>query len=232
MARSDYIAANDDTFAGQLQTFKNVIGAYTGTLGVTPDQVDAQAADADYFSYAVTVHDIMRNGAQQWTSWKNLQRHGGTAPATGTPSVPTFPPVVDLVQPGIEERFRALAKAIKSSPNYNTSIGEALGIEGPERTGPDLATVQPNIEASVSGSEVQVKWSWGGKSAYLDMCELQVDRADGKGFVMLAFDTTPNYTDTTPFPSAPAKWTYQAIYRVGDHRVGQWSKPVSVTVGG
>jgi hypothetical protein len=28
------------------------------------------------------------------------------------------------------------------------------------------------------------------------------------------------------------KWTYQAIYRVGDGRVGQWSKPVSVTVGG
>ena len=64
------------------------------------------------------------------------------------------------------------------------------------------------------------------------MCELQVDRADGKGFVALCFDTTPNYTDSTPFPATPAKWTYQAIYHVGDHRVGQWSKPVSVTVGG
>jgi hypothetical protein len=28
------------------------------------------------------------------------------------------------------------------------------------------------------------------------------------------------------------KWTYRAIYRLGDNRVGQWSKPVSVTVGG
>jgi hypothetical protein len=26
--------------------------------------------------------------------------------------------------------------------------------------------------------------------------------------------------------------SYRAIYRVGDSRVGQWSKPVSVTVGG
>jgi hypothetical protein len=41
----------------------------------------------------------------------------------------------------------------------------------------------------------------------------------------------PGYTDTQPFPSTPVKWTYQAIYRVGDSRVGQWSKPVSVTVG-
>jgi hypothetical protein len=27
-------------------------------------------------------------------------------------------------------------------------------------------------------------------------------------------------------------WAYRAIYRVGDQRVGQRSKPVSVTVGG
>jgi hypothetical protein len=45
-------------------------------------------------------------------------------------------------------------------------------------------------------------------------------------------DTTPGYTDNQPFPAAPVKWTYRAIYRLGDNRVGQWSKPVSVTVGG
>ena len=28
-----------------------------------------------------------------------------------------------------------------------------------------------------------------------------------------------------------AKWTYQAIYRVADNRVGQWSNPVSIAVG-
>jgi hypothetical protein len=49
---------------------------------------------------------------------------------------------------------------------------------------------------------------------------------------MLAFDTTPGYTDTTPFPATPSKWTYRAINRVGDSRLGQWSNPVSVTVGG
>jgi hypothetical protein len=59
-----------------------------------------------------------------------------------------------------------------------------------------------------------------------------VDRSDSKGEVLLAYDTTPNYTDTTPSPSTPTKWTYRAIYRLGDSRVGQWSKPVSVTVGG
>jgi hypothetical protein len=50
------------------------------------------------------------------------------------------------------------------------------------------------------------------------------------GYVFLANDTTPGYTDTTPFPTTPAKWTYRAIYRVGDEQVGQWSAPVSVAV--
>ena len=84
----------------------------------------------------------------------------------------------------------------------------------------------------ISGSHVLIKWGWGGNSAYLDMCELQVDRGDGNGFVLLAYDTTPNYIDTQPFPATPVKWTYRAIYRVGDSRVGQWSLSVSVTVGG
>jgi hypothetical protein len=33
------------------------------------------------------------------------------------------------------------------------------------------------------------------------------------------------------FPATPAKWTYRAIYRVNDQRVGQWSPTVSVMVG-
>ncbi len=49
---------------------------------------------------------------------------------------------------------------------------------------------------------------------------------------LLTHDSTPNDIDTAPFPSAPAKWTYKAIYRVGDTQVGQWSAEVSVTVGG
>jgi len=70
-----------------------------------------------------------------------------------------------------------------------------------------------------------------GRGAFLDLCEIQVDRT-GQGFGPLAFDTTPGYTDTEPFPASPTKWTHRAIYRVGDQRVGQWSKSVSITVGG
>ena len=232
MPKSSYISFNDDAFAAQLQTFKNAIGAYAVALGVTPAQVTAQAADADYFSYVLAGQQLMRNGALQWTGWKNLTRGGGDPPPSGAPVAPVFPAAVPAVAPGVEVRFRALVKQIKGSPAYNEAIGSALGIVGQEQTGPDFATVQPNINAVIQGTNVFVDWNWGGFSAFLDICEMEVDRSDGKGFVLLAFDTTPGYTDTQPFPAAPVKWTYRAIYRVGDQRVGQWSKPVSVTVGG
>jgi hypothetical protein len=232
MPKSSYLRFNDDAFAAQLQTFENGIGGYAVTLGVTPAQVTTQAADADYFSYTLACQQLMRNGSLQWTGWKDLTRGGGDPPPSGAPVAPVFPPAVPAVAPGVEVRFRALVKQIKGSPAYNEAIGAALGIVGQEQTGPDFATIQPNINAVIQGTNVFVDWNWGGFSAFLDICELQVDRGDGKGFVALAFDTTPGYVDTQPFPATPVKWTYQAIYRVGDSRVGQWSKPVSVTVGG
>ncbi len=64
----------------------------------------------------------------------------------------------------------------------------------------------------------------------MDAIEIQVDR--GAGWQMLAFDTTPGYTDTFALPNALTKWKYRAIYRVGDQRVGQCSAEQSVTVGG
>ena len=79
---------------------------------------------------------------------------------------------------------------------------------------------------------VLVGWGWQGFSAFLDMLEIQVDRGDGKGFVFLTYDTTPNYTDTFPLPATPTKWKYRAIYRVGDAQVGVWSNMVEITVGG
>ena len=68
-------------------------------------------------------------------------------------------------------------------------------------------------------SAVDVGCNWGGFANFLDQRELEVDR--GQGFVLLAIDTTPGYTDSHPFPAAPVKWTYRAIHRVGDSRVGQ-----------
>jgi hypothetical protein len=232
MAKSDYIDTGDDKFATQLQAFKTNIGGYATTLGLMLAQLTAQAADSDYFTYILACQEIMVNGGKQATTWKDIIRDGGTPPPSGAPVAPTFPTAVAAVEPGIEPRFRALVKQIKAHASYNEAIGKALGIEGADHVAPDLATLQPEIEARLNGGTVDVRWGWNGYSTHLDMIELQVDRGEGKGFVMLAYDTTPGYTDTAALPGAPAKWTYRGIYRVGDKQIGQWSKPASVVVGG
>jgi len=231
MPKSSYIAFNDDGFAAQLQTFKNAIPGYEGALGLTGDQTKDQKEDAEYYSYVLACQQLMRNASLQWTGWKDLARGGGDPPPSGAPVAPALPASPTTVDPGIEVRFRALVKQIKGSPAYNETIGAALGIEGAEKTGPDYLTLKPDISAVITGTQVNVGWDWSGFSAFLDICEVQVDRNDGKGFVPLTFDTTPGYVDTQPFPAAPVKWSYQALYRVGDSRVGQWSNPVTVTVG-
>ena len=50
-----------------------------------------------------------------------------------------------------------------------------------------------------------------------------MDRGDGKGFQFLAIDT---------LPGTPTVWQYKAIYRKADAKIGQWSLPISIRVGG
>jgi hypothetical protein len=76
---------------------------------------------------------------------------------------------------------------------------------------------------------VQIPWTFGGNSKFLDQIEIQADR--GTGWQILTFDTTPGYTDTHAQPSTLAQWKYRAIYRVGDTQVGLWSETVAVPVG-
>lgn len=226
MPKSSYIKRRDEEFSAQLTQFKTNIPSYSATFGLSAGQVTSQANDADYYAYILARQDICSQCAQQWTAWKDICRDGGNA---GTPpEEPTLPAVVAAVPPGIEKRFRELVKFIKVHPAYNIAVGEALGIEGPVKTGPDFSIFKPLLTLEISGGHVIVRWSWQGYSAFLDMIEIHVDR--GSGYQLLTTDTTPGYTDTTPFPATAEKWTYKAIFRVGDQRVGQWSDEVSITV--
>lgn len=227
MAKQDYIKTRDVEFSAQLQLFKSNIAIYSAALGLTPAQMTAQAADADAFRYALDCQDLCSNCAQQWTAWRDLTRYGGSG-STTDPGVAVFPTHVTPVASGVEKRFRDLVKQIKSSPAYNVSIGEVLGIEGSQKPGPDFTTFGPELSLEVTGTAVFVRWGWRGFADYLQFIEIQVDR--GTGFLPLVFDSTPNYLDTTPLPAEPQTWTYRAIYRHGEQRVGQWSPPVSINV--
>ncbi len=168
------------------------------------------------------------------TTWRNLLANG-TSDAT---TVTTPPAPVALTTPAGAPYFGMLSWLFdeiarwKKAEGYLDAIGEDLDIIGAVQSAIDLTTVKPVLELSLNGNRVEIGWGWQNMKQALEGCEIQVDRGDGKGFVFLVHDTTPDYTDTTPFPTAPVKWSYRAIYHADDHQVGLWSDPVSITVGG
>jgi hypothetical protein len=218
-----------------LENFRSKLGGYTAALGLTAPQVAAAVADARWIIYIlVSWLPAVRAWTKSCTA-AALQAQSSTGTALMVLPVftpPALPTGVVAVNEGALDRLFALVQTIKQSNGFIDTIGADLGVLGVEDTAPDFATLQPVITAEVQVGTVKIGWDWGGNSAFLDMIELQVDRSDTKGFVFLANDTTPGYVDSTAFPAALTKWTYRAIYRVGDDRVGVWSAPVSVTVGG
>ncbi len=190
----------------------------------------AQAADSDYFNYVLACQNLMLAHSKAWTATKKLVRNGSLTGESQGLGDPVLPDPVPLVPPGVERRFRALVRQVKASANYSPSVGEGLGIEAVNHAAPDYPTLQPMLVLSISGNRVLVGWDRQGCRVFLDQCEIQVDRRDGLGFVLLTYSITPGYTDPTPFPDAPVKWLYRAIYRLNDEQVGQWSSVTGITV--
>jgi hypothetical protein len=216
-----------------LENFRNKLAGYQAALGLSDPQVAAAIADARWLVYVLgSWLPAVRAFAPACTDAATAAQTGsGSSPLELTVfTAPALPTGVAPVLPGALTRIFALVGTIKDSAGFTEAIGTDLGLIGAGQTGPDMATIQPVLTLKVQGATVLVGWGWQGFSAFLDQLELQVDR--GAGWGPLAFDTTPNYTDTAPFPATPARWKYRAIYHAGDAPVGVWSAEVSIMVGG
>lgn len=215
-----------------LENFRNKLPGYATTLGLSSAESDAGVADA-----RAVIHILgswlpaVRAWGKSCTDAAATAQAGDGSSAIALPvfTAPALPSGVVLGSTGALNRVFALVQSLKGAAGYTEAIGTDLGIIGAQQTAPDLATLQPAITAAISGATVEIGWGWGGNSAYLDLCEIQVDR--GSGWALLTYDSTPGYTDTAPHPATPTKWKYRAIYRVSDAQVGLWSAEVSVTVG-
>jgi hypothetical protein len=222
----------------QLIWFNNLqskVVIYYTPLDITPARQAKLQLSLDWLIWTWgTFLPSRRQDAPAATAWRN-QLATGTSPA-GAAVAPPVPAI--LTPPAGAPYFGMLSWLFeeigrwKTAEGYDDTIGKSLDIIGSRQNAPDTDTIKPNFTVTISGGTVKLGWTWQGLSAFLDMIEFRVDRSDGKGEVPLAYDTTPGYEDTTPFPATPTKWTYRAIFRVGDHQVGQWSAEVSIIVGG
>jgi len=215
-----------------LVKFINKLSGWAATLGLTPAQTSAAIADATWLVF------VLQSWLPAVRSFALAATDAAAEAQTGDGSAVQVLPVLVVpaggtpVNTGALTRLFAVIQTIKGSNAFTETIGEDLGILGTTQSGPDFTTLAPTFKLTVIPTGVNVGWGFAGYAADLDMIELQVDRADGKGYVPLAFDTTPGYLDTCPRPATLTKWKYKGIYRVNDQQVGLWSNEVSITVGG
>jgi len=213
--------------------FANRLPGLASILGLTPAQVAAIVADCMWLIYVLqewlpAAHKFS-TGATQAADEAQFG-DGSALMVLPTFTAPALPTGATPVNTGALYRIFAVVQDIKNSGKCSDTNANLLGIVGTAQPGPDPTTLQPVISLVIINGQVFIKWTWGGFTAFLSSCEIWVDRGDGKGFVFLTIDTTPGYTDTQAFPAALTKWTYKAIYRVGEQQFGLWSQPVSITV--
>jgi hypothetical protein len=226
-----------------LINFFNKLIGHAATLGVSSAACAAAVADARWIIYLLSSwQPAKRAWAKSCTeSLKEAQLEETGLLMVLPTFVPPAPPAADPsaglpavvpVKTGALNRIFSLVQVMQEAPGYSDSLALDLRLIGTALSDLDFDTLQPSITAEIRNHQVFIGWGWGGNSAFLDMLQIQVDRADGKGFVDLAYDTTPNYIDTADHPATLTKWKYRAIYRVEESQVGLWSAEVSVVVGG
>ncbi len=225
MAKSYYLPSDDAGRLAWLNNFAATLPSYAAALGLTPADVAAVANDDAFFAYCLNAQQQVAAYSQQWTTYKNSARDGGSASLGVAPVAPNLGAVPAAVAPGIFSRVKVLVARIKVAPGYTDAIGQALQIIGTDNP-VDPSTLKPVLDVSLDAGQVVVGWTKQG----MDGIELQVDRGDGKGFIFLAIDTIVPYTDTQALPATAAVWKYKAIYIQADQRVGSWSDVVSLPV--
>ena len=227
MPKSYYLLIDDAGKDNWLTNLATKIPSYSAALGLAAGDVTSLQNDAAYYHWSFLAQQQIAAYAQQWTTYKNSVRNGSEASLGLLPVAPVLGVAPTAVAPGVIGRATALVARIKVAPGYTDAIGQALQLIGADQT-VDVNAMKPVLDVQLDAGQVDINWTKQG----MDGIEIQVDR--GTGFVFLAIDTIPNYTDTQPMPAAgqSALWKYKAIYLQADQRVGQWSDVVSIPVAG
>ena len=107
---------------------------------------------------------------------------------------------------------------IKANDNYTLAMGKDMGIVD-EKIPIDFSTLKPIIKLTLKPVGIEVGYIKG----VAEGLRIEVDRNDGKGYVLVGISMHPNFNDTTPLPAIATVWKYRAVYIIKEIMVGQWS---------
>jgi len=230
MAKKYYQPRTDSGKLAWLRNFNQKLPNYATLLGITAAELAMVAAAFAMFDFVMALLTAIKAFKEDVTGYKNILRSGPESVSLDVPPVFNNPgPVPATVLSGVFIRIARLALRIKSHDKYNTSIGEDLLLEGADQI-IDTTNWKPIIRGKQVASKVELDWP----KDDADGIDFYVDRHDDKGWIFLARDTNPGYTDTFPLPPSgqTASWDYKAIYVLDDEQVGNFSDVISVVVKG
>ena len=205
MARQDYIPDPDANFLTWFQNFKTQFAALGATLGFTAGEIAADDADL-----------TLAQGKLTTLTQKTAEKQ-----AAASDKQTTFKDV--------KGRLRGRANRAKNAPAYTTTMGQQLGILGPEDT-TDLTNEKPTLQASsINPGSVTI----GFNKSISGGIRLESKRAAETAFAFLAIDTSSPYIDNRANGAAgPETRQYRAQYILGDDPIGNFSDVLTVTVPG
>lgn len=203
------------TEGDQIMWFNNLaskIAAYYTALGIgTADQAMLTSVLAWLvWSWAIYL-PARRHEGPAATAWRNRLASSPADPGnTTTPPAPaTLTPPTGAAFVGMLTWLFDQIAIWKKAPGYTDTIGEDLGIIGPEMP-PSDPTAAPTAKAEVRPGEVILTFS---KRGHLGVwIESQVGSETAWSF--LAIDTTIPYNDTRPLkvPGQPEMRRYRLCY--------------------
>ena len=199
---------------------------YLVQLQITPEQLDFLNLACELWQSLIDLQNRSQRFAQDWTGLLNacFSKPGGSAP----PAWPVWtgaatPPV--LLDTGCEAKVRAIIRRWKAAPGYSLAIGMDLGIVGAQIS-VDASSLTPELRVGLVRGRPLLRASLLG----CDALEVQVDRGNGFSLFDVSMGAPLEDPHPLPPPGASAVWTYRAILREQNQRVGQWSRSVAVPV--
>lgn len=168
MAKQDYIPKEIDQIDTFFETWEDNIAALLVSLGLA-------ATHADSVKTRVT------DTRTKFTAWKDIKTQAQSK--------------ADAFYSSLNntlEKFRPYNQNLKTTPGYTTTLGETVGIEGPEETPFDETTAKPKGKAIYEGGQVTIKFN---KPKQVASVEIKCKRGNETSFTFVADDTNSPYND-------------------------------------
>lgn len=233
MNQTYYPKTND----GRADWWQNILQhiAVVSTFGFDTGEIDSITADAQWGVYAYrTVREAYEEMFGSIIAYLDTILDGATgAPAPTPPAIPAWPTApVGGPSVGVEERRVQWVGQIKTSPNYNASVGTLLKLEAASNPF-DEATYKAILFGLTSPSAHTVSGKFRKAGGQIDGINLYGRKEGTMTWIMLGrFNATP-FSALVPLAgAAPEPWEFLARAVKRDVEIGIASDVVQQIVRG